>query len=164
MNESVGTALQPAYDVVRTLRRRWKRVVAVGTFVLALAIVALVVWPRTYVSEGEVFVQMGHESVALDPTATTGTTVPIFENRENEINSALEMLQSREVLTRVVKRLSATVILNGIMTEEGVGVGGPEDGNGLVAYCQETVEGAADSVKRWMDRGEPISEDELAVV
>ena len=67
--------------------------------------------PRTYESEAMIFVKLGRETVSLDPTATTGSTMPVLESRENEINSIRDMLYSRGIMERVVDRIGPEVVL-----------------------------------------------------
>jgi uncharacterized protein involved in exopolysaccharide biosynthesis len=50
---------------------------------------------KIYQSEAKLMVQLGRESVSLDPTATTGQVLNITANRENEIKTELDILQSR---------------------------------------------------------------------
>lgn len=80
--------------------------VAVGTFFM----------PRTYQSEAKLMVRLGRESVSLDPTATVGQIVNIGQDRENEINSELEILNSRDLTGKVVDAIGVDRILDG--TEE----------------------------------------------
>jgi polysaccharide biosynthesis protein PslE len=90
------------------------RVRAVAFFVVALAAVVagVLVAPREYASEARLFLRVGRESVALDPTATMGEKISINDTRQNEINSALEMLRSRELCTHVVDRLGPEIFLD----------------------------------------------------
>lgn len=74
---------------------------------------ALLVWPRTYVSHAELIFQVGRESVALDPTVTTGQTLLLQKSQEEDINSALQILKSRKVLETVVETLGEDAILAG---------------------------------------------------
>jgi len=84
-------------------RHKWKMVlfflavavtVAVGTFLVA----------EVYRSEARLLVQIGRESVTLDPTATTATGQTVFlgQARENEVKSEMEILRSRELAEKVV--------------------------------------------------------------
>ena len=57
-------------------------------FAGAIAFCALTFLPRKYESEAKLFLRLGRESVALDPTATTGATMQIQETRDDEIDSA----------------------------------------------------------------------------
>jgi uncharacterized protein involved in exopolysaccharide biosynthesis len=99
------------------VRHGWKGgVLAVGLLtVFALATFSL---PREYVSEAKLFVRLGHESITLDPTVTTNQTVSIYETRESEFNSLLEILKSRAVLTGVVHLLGTEAILHGAAIPE----------------------------------------------
>lgn len=97
-------------SVVAVIRRPWRSVfLAIGT--LAVVVGAWMVAPRSYSSEAKLFVRVGRETVTLDPTATTGQTISIYEARETELNSALDILSSRAVHEMVVDRLGAAVVL-----------------------------------------------------
>jgi len=78
---------------------------------MGLVSAAMVIIPKTYVSESRLFVRLGKESVSLDPTATTSQTVPVEGSRESEINSELEILRSRILLQDVVEKLGSNVVL-----------------------------------------------------
>ncbi|MBX9787394.1 MAG: hypothetical protein K2Y37_00635 [Pirellulales bacterium] len=107
-------------DLVNVLSRHKGKMLIFFATTLALVYVALRVWPRSYVSEAKLFVRLGRESVGLDPTATTGETVDIFDSREHEINSVVGVLQSRVLVEQVVDQLGPEVILDG-------GIAGPAD-------------------------------------
>jgi uncharacterized protein involved in exopolysaccharide biosynthesis len=94
------------------LRHKWKMLAFFAT-TLALVYVALRLWPRSYESEAKLFVRLGRESVGLDPTATTGKTVDIYDSREHEINSVVGVLQSRVLVEQVVDKLGPEVVLAG---------------------------------------------------
>jgi polysaccharide biosynthesis protein PslE len=83
-------------------------VVVVGTVLVTLFL------PRQYRSTGKLFVRLGRENSTLDPTATLGQnpTVAVPISRENEINSVVEILQSRVLLEKVVDALGPAVILS----------------------------------------------------
>jgi capsular exopolysaccharide synthesis family protein len=55
-----------------------------------------------YRSEAKLFVRVGRETVTLDPTATTGTIVPVSQSRESEMGTELEILKSTEIASKVV--------------------------------------------------------------
>lgn len=74
---------------------------------------ALVVWPRAFESEVKLIVRVGRESVTLDPTATTGQTLMLQKSQEDEINSALDILNSRRLAELVVDRLGPEFVLTG---------------------------------------------------
>ena len=85
--------------------------IACGLATLLLVGVAWTVAPRKYRSEAKLFVRVGKETVTLDPTATMGQTISIYEARETELNSVADVLGSRSVLELVVDRLGAETIL-----------------------------------------------------
>src|SRR5690606_28426784 len=82
---------------------------------LGLGWLAILVWPRTYVSHAELLFQVGRESVALDPSVTTGQTMVLQRSQEEDINSAMQILKSRRVLELVVDDLGADAILEGAL-------------------------------------------------
>ncbi len=87
--------------------------------ILALFLLAVIFYPRSYTSEARLFVRLGKESVGLDPTATMSETISVNESRESEINSELEILRSRALLEDVVAQLGAEDILSGGKKKEG---------------------------------------------
>jgi len=91
--------------------RHWKKTAAIFLVVLSATVAAIVMLPRSYRSEARLFVRLGRESVALDPTATTGQTMPVNSTRESEINSVLEMLRNRAILEKVVDAIGPPRIL-----------------------------------------------------
>ncbi|HEY4312730.1 MAG TPA: hypothetical protein VGN12_24990 [Pirellulales bacterium] len=100
-----------ARDLVRVLFRHKRQMLWFFTATMGLVIAALVVMPRTYMSEARLFVRMGKESVGLDPTAAMGQTVSVEPSRESEINSELDILRSRVLLQDVVAKLGSDTIL-----------------------------------------------------
>jgi polysaccharide biosynthesis transport protein len=80
---------------------------------LFLGWLAILAWPRTYVSHAELLFQVGRESIALDPTVTTGQTMLLQKSQEEDINSALQILQSRQVLETVIAELGEEAVLTG---------------------------------------------------
>ncbi len=104
-NPSLGEFMSiPA--ALRILRKyRWS---TLGIFasILFIVFVAANMAPKTYQSEAKLFVRVGRESVSLDPTATTGQMISVYESRENEINSVVDVLQSRVILESVVERIA----------------------------------------------------------
>ena len=106
--------------VPRTLavvRRHAKRSAIFFAVAMTLVVAGVLVAPKTYRSRAKLFVRMGRESVTLDPTATTGKVMSVYESRENEINSIMEVIQSRVLLERAVDRLGPKAILSGKLGE-----------------------------------------------
>jgi uncharacterized protein involved in exopolysaccharide biosynthesis len=98
-------------QLLSALRRQWRPAALVGLAVIGVTIAAYLVLPRKYQSEALLFVKVGASSVTLDPTATTGPTISLYESRETEINSILQILTSRAMLERTVETLGPEVVL-----------------------------------------------------
>ena len=99
-------------DARRALVRHHRKSLAVFGAVVALTFVGLFFMPRSYLSDGRIFVLFGRNMV-LDPTATTGQIVGVSETRESELNSLLEVLGSRSLLERVVTAIGPKEVLSG---------------------------------------------------
>jgi uncharacterized protein involved in exopolysaccharide biosynthesis len=104
----------PLGEVLQSFLRH-KRI-AVSFFFLSVAasVVITLAMAREYQSVGKFFVRLGRENATLDPTATLGEnpTIAVPQSRDAEINSVVEILQSRTVLEKVVDALGPTVVLN----------------------------------------------------
>jgi uncharacterized protein involved in exopolysaccharide biosynthesis/Mrp family chromosome partitioning ATPase len=98
-------------DVARVLFRHWRKIAFFFVAAVALTLLVIAVYPRSYASEAKLFIRVGRESVALDPTATTGDTILLQKSQVDEINSALDMLAGRGILQDVVDRIGAERIL-----------------------------------------------------
>ena len=105
---SLQTAIEFAAIAVR--RHFWTGVL-IGLGVLIATAAYLSLAPRQYLSTAKLYVRLGRESVTLDPTATTGKTLPIAESRENQINSVLEIISSENIYAAVVDQLGPDVVL-----------------------------------------------------
>lgn len=82
------------------------RRLATGFFVAVVATVAVGTFlaPRLYESEAKLFVRLGRETLTQD-SAPTGETIMISQSLENQINSEIEVLRSRELAARVVRAI-----------------------------------------------------------
>ncbi len=92
-------------DYLHAVRRyRWR---AAAFFALTMLLAALYVLfaPRQYASESKLFVRIGRENAALDPTLTRGETMAVNSSREEEMNSIVEHLRSRYILERTLAKL-----------------------------------------------------------
>lgn len=102
-------------DVLRVLFRHWLRMVVFAVLVLGGTFAALFWSPRSYESEAKLFVRVGRENLGLDPTATTsGKQISLYETRESEINSLLEILKSRALVEAVVEEITPGKIISDI--------------------------------------------------
>ena len=90
-----------------------KRGLAIKTAIVLMLLASVVVMllPKRFDSDAKLFVRLGRGSVSLDPAATTGQTISIQESRETEINSVVDMLESRAVAEQVVRTIGADRIL-----------------------------------------------------
>jgi len=115
MNTTIHNSHESAYgthDLLATLFRHKKKVVLLPLCALALGLLVILYFPRSYRSEAKLFLQVGRETVGLDPTATVGQTISMQRNgRNEEVKSALEVLRSRGVISKVVDRLGPDVVL-----------------------------------------------------
>jgi len=105
-------------DIFRVLRRRWKRTALLFLGFMGLIVLALIVWPRSYQSEGKLFVRQTVKHITQDPSATKGQSVYMQQSREFEINSIVEMLRSQALAEKVVDQIGPEVILDEAKEEE----------------------------------------------
>lgn len=96
---------------VTAIRKRWLLASTVFMTCGAMGVVAAMQIKPKFESEASLLVQLGRESAGLDPTATTSEITPIYETREQELNSALEVMQSRKLLEAVLGVIGEDVIL-----------------------------------------------------
>ena len=124
-------ALRLAADVWRAVCGHWR--IAALFFVLANAAVlgGIMVCPRTYVSEAKLRVLPGRETATLSPTATAGSsqTIAAQTNREQDLNTAVDVLESRAVMEYAVSRIGPEPILKGYVPEQGESA---DDGGGVL--------------------------------
>lgn len=84
------------------------------TVVIGLTVLVILFAPRAYTSEARILLRIGRESVTIDPTASSvGDKLNLHHTRENEIQSAVGVMKSRQILERVVDELGEEVVLEG---------------------------------------------------
>ncbi len=81
-------------DRLEVFRRHRRKAISFFLIVVLTSTVCLLLTPGTYESEAALFVQLGRESVTLDPIATTGPTMSVQNSREYEINAVTEVLRN----------------------------------------------------------------------
>ncbi len=114
-NRSDPHASDPLFwlrEVLRVVFRHRRKILLSVTLTVIIVAQRVMSAPSVYQSQAKLFVGIGRETVALDPTATTGETVRVAKSPERELNSAMEILNSRVVVERVVDRLGTGAILN----------------------------------------------------
>jgi uncharacterized protein involved in exopolysaccharide biosynthesis/16S rRNA G966 N2-methylase RsmD len=119
--------------------------------VVTLTLLTIALYPRSYASESKLLIRMGRESVALDPTATTGETIMLQKTQEDEVNSALNILNSREVLERVAERVGVERIIQNAAPEAVEGLSTDVRIAQLSAWVRDTLQ-----TLRLSDPGTPI--------
>jgi uncharacterized protein involved in exopolysaccharide biosynthesis len=124
-------------NAIRILRKHRRGSLAIFVGILLLVMVAVQLAPKTYRSEAKLFVRVGRESVTLDPTATTGQMISVYESRENEINSVIDVLQSRVILESIAEQLQAD--LGSEETNSGA-VGGPLQRDRMIRALEQSIE------------------------
>jgi uncharacterized protein involved in exopolysaccharide biosynthesis len=128
-----------------------------ASFVLLVAAIAagvLLYAPRKYRSEARLFLQIGRESIRLDPTATTGKTIGIQQsNRDNEIATAIEVLKSRSIVEQAVDRLTPAVVL-----------GEADDSPGESSEAASVLLAPLKSMATALSSIDPISDREKAII
>jgi uncharacterized protein involved in exopolysaccharide biosynthesis len=82
-------------------RFKW-RVLGVMAGAVLLAAIWLKYTPRQYESHAKLFVRVGRENAALDPTLRPSETISLNASREAEMNSIVEHLRSRSILEQVL--------------------------------------------------------------
>jgi len=88
--------------------------------VMALVTAVTFLMPETYRSTAKLLLRLGRESVTLDPTATTGPVISVSQSRAGEIQAELEILQSQELIERVVSVMGPEVICEQATFKEAV--------------------------------------------
>lgn len=67
---------------------------------------------RSFDSNARVFIRIGRESVTVDPTASaSGQVLQLNESQKREIQSAIDILQSEEMISKLVDEAGPEVIL-----------------------------------------------------
>lgn len=135
--------------------RHKKKAAAFVLATLGLATLIILYAPRKYRSEAQLFLQVGRESIRLDPTATTGQTMALQQSgRDSEIATTVEVLKSRAIIEEAVDRLTPEVVLG----EQGGGEN--EKGNKFVETALAPLAYFAKAVKSI----DPVSKREEAVI
>lgn len=98
-------------DIFQIFSRQRRKMILFACAAMGVALAWIIFAPRTYESVAKLYVRMGREQVGLDPTATIGPTMNLYQTHENEINSTLQILDSRQIAEQVVDAIGAESIL-----------------------------------------------------
>jgi uncharacterized protein involved in exopolysaccharide biosynthesis/Mrp family chromosome partitioning ATPase len=131
--------------------------------VVALSLLVIALYPRSYASESKLFVQVGRETVALDPTATTGQTMLLEKSQIDEINSALDILTSAEVQRRVVDLIGAKRILDDAPSATATAEPSAKSFKSRIQDFQSSVRAWIDPVLTNLRLKDPASATDLAI-
>ena len=136
------------------VRRHFKKILLVPLVSMGLGLAVIFFFPRTYRSEAKLFLQVGHETIGLDPMATTGQTVGYLQNgREDEIKSAIELMTSRAVITDVVADLTPEYVLGKV---------GPGAAAKKANPAGQAVKKVIGTAVKWIKDIDPITPEEEA--
>jgi uncharacterized protein involved in exopolysaccharide biosynthesis/Mrp family chromosome partitioning ATPase len=131
--------------------------------VVTVTLLVLVFYPRSYISEAKLFVSVGRESVSLDPTATTGQTIMLHKSQVDEVNSALDILSSRQVQRGVVDQVGASRILDDTPVAEPMAAGKTSEWKARFRAATAAVSSWLSKTLQQLNLSEPGSEVDLAV-
>ncbi len=99
-------------SIVETIFRHKAKIIGIPLLVVGLGVLVILFFPRRYTSEARLLLQVGRESVGIDPTASTNEMIQLQQSgRDDEMTSAVDVLQSRAVLGKVVDTLGPEFIL-----------------------------------------------------
>jgi len=102
-------------DIIEILFRHKLKILTIPFLVACATIAVLLYFPRTYRSEARLFLQVGRESMGVDPAANTGgpTVSLVQSNRDEEVKSAIQVASSRGIIAKVVEVIGPEYVLNG---------------------------------------------------
>jgi uncharacterized protein involved in exopolysaccharide biosynthesis len=149
-------------DVARILFRHWRKMSLFFCAVVGLTLVVIALYPRSYSSESKLFLRVGRESVALDPTATTGETIMLQKSQTDEINTALNILSSRDVLRSAVERVGAARILEDLPGGEADSANSAKP-LGAIRRASDALHSYLNTALVSLRLSDPCSDEELAV-
>ncbi|MEM9588643.1 MAG: GNVR domain-containing protein [Planctomycetota bacterium] len=94
-------------DLLRSAQNHWKSVVATAVVVAGAGVCAALLLPSKFRSDGLVYVRLGRGALAADPMTNPNRSVSLQESRTTEVFSVGEMIESRELAERAVRRVGA---------------------------------------------------------
>lgn len=151
-----------ALSMVEMLFRHRVKAVLIPALVLAAGLAVALFAPRQYRSEAKLALQIGRQSVNLDPTAQTGQQIIGIQQlgRDAEVITALDLIKSRGVLSKVVQRVGADYVLRGGPEAEG----SDEPASPVQRVYDATLGAALQSAIAVVKSIDPIDPEEEAVI
>jgi uncharacterized protein involved in exopolysaccharide biosynthesis len=136
----------------------------------ALGILAFV--PAEYTSTAKLMVRRGNEGLFLDSITSAGKSLPLHKEWESEINTELEILGSRELITQMIQSFGPEVFLQDPEPSR-TGLLGPvrvvlSPVRGFFTRCREALargpeEDSADGGQGAVDRAGLVVEENLLI-
>lgn len=141
-------------DILESLFRHKLKIIFIPLVAAIGTIGILLFFPRTYRSEARLFLQVGRESMGMDPAANTGgpTVGLIQSNRDEEVKSAIQVVGSRGVISKVVDEVTPEYVLNAA-----------ESTTGKASWVKPIKDGVSSFVKLLKDI-DPIDDTEEAII
>lgn len=149
------------YQILEVLFRHKKKVVLIPATILAIGLGIALYAPRSYRSEAKLALQVGRQSVNIDPTASTGQAMIGIQQmgREGEVMTAMDLIKSRGVIAKVVERVGADFVLRGGPA------GSEEEGSNAVSDLYDATLGSAAAYAiTTLKSIDPISDVEEAII
>ncbi len=143
---------------VECVFRHQKKLIVFNLLVILLVTLVVLYFPRTYRSEAKIWLKIGRENSKLDPSAATGETISVQEtDREDEIESVVDIIGSRGVATGTVEKLGPQVVLGDEPLPGSVAE--PKKASAFATAVTGFLESAVNAIKQI----DPISEKEEAI-
>lgn len=142
---------------IASLKRHW--LIAGFSFCVVgvLTVFIILYGTREYRSVSRLLLRIGHENGALDPVTTAaGERISPIHTREDEVETAIGVMQSRTIMEEVVAKVGAERILNG---------GAPEQDKTETNEQESSPQSSSmlSGLKSHLRSIDPISENESAV-
>lgn len=117
-NSQNSFAALSRHDLTSALNRHKVSAILITLLLIPVMIGGVILIPSKFDSYGQLLVRLGRGSVSMDPTTSLTQTVSLQESRSSQVNSVTEMLESRALAERVVRRIGADRILESHSTLE----------------------------------------------
>ncbi len=103
MYKKENISQQTMRDYIAVIFKHYKRALSVFLAIFLFVIIATFLAPETYQTEAKLFVRLGSET--LNQNSATGQSIQISQTMETQLNSVIQMLQSREMAVNLYNEL-----------------------------------------------------------
>lgn len=151
------------YQILEVLFRHKKKVVLIPLTILGIGLAIALFAPRSYRSEAKLALQVGRQSVNIDPTAATGQAMIGIQQmgREGEVTTAMDLIKSRGVIAKAVDKISEEFGVEYVLRGGPAGSGGS---NAVLDLYDATLGAAASTAIKTLKSIDPISDREEAII